>query len=272
MRILFIVFALLIFQSCEKFSYEIENLNDNEIQVLGHGGMGIHSLLPMNSVESFLECIDMGAQGSEIDIQLSKDGYLVAFHDEYLCESTTGEGEIRMLNWSEIKQFRYKDYSVSSNYSIQLVSDLISSLDSKDDLIFSFDCKLYSSDIDITAYYNAFTDSIISLVESFEIDCFVESENIEFLQVLQSKKPDYKLLYYPSAFDEGYDVINTNGFYGLSISTEQITHQEVELAHNNGYWITIWNVHTKKRNKETILKSPDCIQTDKLCNLLSLLE
>jgi len=272
MRFFVFVISLLTLHSCEKFSYEIENLNDNKIQVLGHGGMGIHSFMPMNSLESIASCIDEGAVGTEIDVQLSKDGYLVAFHDKDLSQSTTGDGEIRLLDWDEIKDFRYKDLSIISNYSIQLLADVINSLERKEDLIFSFDCKLYSSDIDTTGYFNAFTDSIISLVQTLEIECYVESQNVDFLQLIQTKKPEYKLLYYPENFDEGYEVVSTYGFYGLSIDTEKISQQEVEHAHSNGYWITLWNVHTKNRNKEAILKSPDCIQADKLSHLLTLLE
>ena len=272
MRFFILLFALISLQSCEKFSYEIVNLNDDEIQVLGHGGVGIHSFMPMNSLESITSSIDMGAHGTEIDVQLSKDGYLVAFHDADMSESTTGNGEIRQLKWDEIKDFRYKDLSVISNYSIQLLSDIINSLERKEDLIFSFDCKLYSSDIDTTGYFNAFTDSILSLVQTLEIDCYVESQNVEFLQKMQTKNPESKLLYYPENFDEGFEVVSTNGFYGLSIDTEKISQYEVEHAHSNGYWITLWNVHTKNRNKEAILKSPDCIQADKLSHLLNLLD
>ena len=268
----FVSFILLFLSSCEKFSYEIQNLNNNEIQVLGHGGMGIHSLLPMNSLASVSCCIDNGAQGTEIDVQLSKDGYLVAYHDKDLSDNTTGSGVIRNQNWSDFNDSRYKDLSITRNYPIRLVSEIMESIGLSENVAFSLDCKLYSSELDTVNYYDAFTDAIITLINLHEFDFYIESDDLDFLNLLQSKKPEYKLLYLPSTFSEGYDIIQSNSYFGLSIATNKVTQQEVQLAHDNGYWISLWNVHTKNRNREAILKSPDCIQADKLNHLFNLLD
>ena len=133
-----------LFFSCEKFSFTIENLNNDKIQVLGHGGMGVHSLLPMNSLASVTNCIEKGAVGTELDVQMSKDGKLVAFHDNDLSESTSSCGLINNYTWEELREVRYTDYSLSTNYPLMLVEEIIEGLGDREDLIFSFDCKLYT--------------------------------------------------------------------------------------------------------------------------------
>ena len=40
---------------------------------MGHGGMGTHSLYPNNSLESLLKCVASGADGTDIDVQITKD-------------------------------------------------------------------------------------------------------------------------------------------------------------------------------------------------------
>ena len=52
--------------------------------------------------------------------------------------------------------------------------------------------------------------------------------------------------------------------FGITISTNNITDAEVEIAHDAGYWVTIWDVHTKAENREAIRKNPDMIQTDRV--------
>ena len=271
-KVCFLLLYCTLLFSCEEFTFTIENLNNDEIQVLGHGGMGIHSLLPMNSLSSVINCIEKGAVGTELDVQLSKDGYLVAFHDNDLSESTNSCGLINSYTWEELKEVRYTDYSIGSNYPLLLVTDILEGLESYEDLIFSFDCKLYPESEELEDYTKVFSDAIIYLVDSLKLDCYIESQEEVFLQDIKTKRPFYKLLYCPTSFDSGYAISIENEFYGMSISTDHITETELESAHDNGLWVTLWNVRTRVRNKEAILKNPDCIQADKLDDLLNLLE
>ena len=80
--------------SCKKNKEEILNLNNNKIDVLGHAGMGISSLYPINSAESLLACLHSGADGTELDVQLTMDNVLVAFHDASLSDKTNLSGII----------------------------------------------------------------------------------------------------------------------------------------------------------------------------------
>lgn len=60
--------------------------------VLGHRGMGPTSalpqittdILPENSIAAFRECLDLGADGIELDVHLTKDGKLAVIHDDEL--------------------------------------------------------------------------------------------------------------------------------------------------------------------------------------------
>lgn len=268
-RLLCFIISVLFFCSCEEFTFQIENINDDKIQVLGHGGMGIHSILPMNSLESVAKCIEEGAHGTELDVQLTKDGFLVAYHDKYLAESTCGSGLIRNSNWEDLSNVNYTDYAIFSNYKLRLVSDIV---EPYKEYVFSFDCKLYTDEEEVSSYYETFSESLSLLIESNNLSCFIESQNVEFLSLCKQKSPSSTLLYYPDNFNEGLDKVLENDFHGLSISTENVTAKEVETAHGFGLWVSLWNVHTKSRNKDAIKKSPDCIQADRLGNLLNLLD
>lgn len=267
---LLLLFLLLV--SCEKHSFDIINLNNDEIQVLGHGGMGIHSLLPMNCVASVENCLEARTAGTELDVQMTKDGVLVAFHDEDLAESTNAEGMIHDLNWSEIEGAVYSDLLLFSAHELVRIEDLLIELDDLRDYVLSFDCKLYADVENSNDYYEDFSNAILDLQEQYQLDLYVESQSPDFLALMKQKDPLAKLFYYPETFEEALELVLDLDLFGISISTEDINAAQVELAHDNGVWVALWNVHTRTRNIEAIEKNPDIIQGDKLNHLQSLLD
>lgn len=47
---------------------------------------------PENTVSAFVKALNLGADGIELDVRLTKDGKLVVFHDRYLERTTNGSG------------------------------------------------------------------------------------------------------------------------------------------------------------------------------------
>jgi len=109
--------------------FEIQNLNDNKIWALGHGGMGLSQFSPIDSYESLAKGMALRPDGIEVDVQMTKDHVLVAFHDEFLDDATNGSGKINDHNWVEIKNLHYDEnpfasYSfVSCVYNLQIAKN-----------------------------------------------------------------------------------------------------------------------------------------------------
>ena len=61
--------------------------------ILGHRGASGYA--PENTLEAFRLAMDMGADGFELDVHLSKDGELIVMHDETVDRTTDGHGQIR---------------------------------------------------------------------------------------------------------------------------------------------------------------------------------
>jgi hypothetical protein len=100
---------------------------------------------------------------------------------------------------------------------------------------------------------------------------YIESQSEDFLRLFKSLKPDYKLFVYAS-FDKGMEMALSLGLTGITISTRDITKEQVETAHTHNLWITLWNVYSETDNIEAIKKNPEFIQTDEAENLMELLE
>jgi len=52
---------------------------------------------------------------------------------------------------------------------------------------------------------------------------------------------------------------NTVGQYDITISMGNISKQQIELAHVNDLFVTIWNINSKSENTEAINRNPDFI-------------
>ena len=58
-----------------------------------------------NTMSAFVEAEKAGADGLELDVQLTKDGEVVVIHDEKVDRTTTGNGYVKDLTFKEIRKF-----------------------------------------------------------------------------------------------------------------------------------------------------------------------
>lgn len=65
------------------------------------GSKGTH---PENTMIAFEEAYRVGAEGLELDVQLTKDGIPVVIHDEKVDRTTNGEGWVKDFTLTELKQ------------------------------------------------------------------------------------------------------------------------------------------------------------------------
>lgn len=254
--------------SCSKEDLTV----NNNIIVLGHGGMGIGQTYPMNSYESILKCLNSGTDGTEIDVQMTKDSVLVAYHSSDLSDETNLSGRINYFNWSEIENAFYVS-TPYLNYSIISLDQLFANVRNIKDYKFTFDCKLYTNSNAIN-FQKAYINSLAKIINKYDLksNVYIESQDTSFLSKLKESDPGYKLFIYPSSFDEGFNIALELGLYGITISTKGVSRNQIEKAHSNNLKIAIWNTHSKSKNIEGVNKSPDFIQTDRVKHLVTLLK
>lgn len=70
--------------------------------VIAHQG-GEH-LAPSNTLESFLKGYELGADVLEFDLHMTRDGHLVAIHDDTVDRTTDGSGRVNDMTLEEIKR------------------------------------------------------------------------------------------------------------------------------------------------------------------------
>lgn len=76
-------------------------------RVYAHRGVTLNH--PENSAGSIKAAMDLGLNGSEVDLRTTRDGRLVLIHDENLGRTTTGKGKIGEKSLEELQALFLKD-------------------------------------------------------------------------------------------------------------------------------------------------------------------
>lgn len=68
---------------------------------------GASSSAPENTLPAFRRAAELGADGVELDVQLTKDGQLVVIHDETLERVSNGAGWVKDYTLAELRQLDF---------------------------------------------------------------------------------------------------------------------------------------------------------------------
>jgi glycerophosphoryl diester phosphodiesterase len=95
-----------------------------------------NSIKYTNSIEAFKESYEKGVRYFEVDLDLTKDGRIVAFHEENENAELWLKKPLVECNYKEIKEFRYYN-----NVKILSIEELIKILEKHKDVFFIIDTK-----------------------------------------------------------------------------------------------------------------------------------
>ncbi len=255
--------------SCSKEdpSNDDSRLN-KKIMILGHMGMGTQFSWPGNSKESILTTLSIGCDGSEMDVQMTLDSVLVAYHDLDLNSQTNCGGKIHELYWSDIQSCQY-NRSINPSNLIR-VEDIFSSINNLQDYYFSFDCKVSHSMSDPNSYKTKFMRAVKRISQKFNLEEHILLEGpLDFLvigKLLGMKNPLFLLSYDKNTPSDTAYYYN---FFGLSLPMET---EDGNLIYANSLNLRtmLWSPRNYYENKELLRKKPDIIQTDDPISLLKL--
>ncbi|WP_291721991.1 glycerophosphodiester phosphodiesterase [Bernardetia sp.] len=279
-RIYFIFFLLLFFfvalTSCITEEIDID-ISERDIKVIGHGGMGIGQVYPMNSYESVMYAVSLGSDGIEIDVQMTKDGVLVAFHDEELETKTDKHGKIYEQNWDDIKDAEYVSSAPYTKYRIIRLKNIFEHLPNLYDYTFFLDVKSFHSTTSM-AYHNQLNQALTNLIDEYREKrnlninrIYIELKDEEAIELLQNTHPNYQIFAYDN-FERALEKARKYKLKGITVQTSELTKENVELAQNEGLLVATLNTHSQNKNIEAVNKGVDYIQTDRVKHLIKILK
>lgn len=86
---------------------DMKSHKTKKVLVVSHRGDWRNA--PENSLQAYQNCIDMGVDMIEVDLQKTKDNQLVIMHDRTLDRTTDGKGKVSDYTLAELKKFHLKN-------------------------------------------------------------------------------------------------------------------------------------------------------------------
>jgi len=250
---------------------EINNLNDNTIGILGHRGMSQGSEFPGNSIEAVETALNFGADGAEIDVQITRDNILVIVHDKELSKKTNCPGQVRDYYWAEIDSCIYNN-SGDKNIYVATVDSLFNRILNCQDYYFSFDCKFTPNDDESkTDYYKDFVYAIKKVIDKHNMQnkVLIEAGSSQFHQLLIQNEVQALQFITGKDMSMGIIIAEDLDLYGIGIGSK-VSRKDIKKAHEKGFRVMTWIPKTKWANVKAVKKNPDFIQTANLVHLLQL--
>ncbi|TGE32181.1 glycerophosphodiester phosphodiesterase [Desulfosporosinus sp. Sb-LF] len=70
--------------------------------VMNYAHRGASGYFPENTMLAFVKAVEMGCDGIETDVQMTRDGVLVLIHDERVDRTTNGSGLVKDYTYAEL--------------------------------------------------------------------------------------------------------------------------------------------------------------------------
>ncbi|MCA0171161.1 glycerophosphodiester phosphodiesterase [Bacillus sp. RAR_GA_16] len=136
---------------------------------------------PENTLSAYKRAVELGAEGIEIDIQLSKDGIPVVIHDRTLKRTTSGKGIVTNTTFADLKNLdagswfspKFQDERIPS------LEEVLTFASNYPDLWLNIELKYYREDDDLLAQtaipmIKKYRSDKNTLISSFEHERLLE--------------------------------------------------------------------------------------------------
>lgn len=212
---------------------------ESRSEFVNYAHRGASEYAPENTMMSFGLGIFMGANGIETDVQVTKDGIPVLFHDDTL-ERVTGEaGCIGDYTFEELQSFRVK-----KNGHVDRIVKFTDFLDQ-----FAF------RDIDfaIELKQRGTAKLVVDLVRQYGIESKVTITSFNYAELcdVRAYAPDLTTGYLTSQVsDDLLDKMRADGIDELCPKAVLVTKEAVKQWHARGFNVRAWGVSDTELMKQ----------------------
>ncbi|MBE5847512.1 MAG: glycerophosphodiester phosphodiesterase [Lachnospiraceae bacterium] len=210
------------------------------MKVYGHRGYS--GKYPENTMLAFKKAVEVGADGIELDVQLSKDGEIVIIHDETVDRTTDGKGWVKDLTLKELKKLdagKIKD----GKWGFQEIPTFDEYCQWCKDLDIVTNVELKTSIV----YYPEIEEKVTEMVKKYKLEKKMIFSSFNHLSIVRMKQllPECPV----GALVEN-DALTYAGYYGKKYGFEYyhpdwalLSDEAVKECKDNGVGINVWTVN-----------------------------
>lgn len=217
-------------ESCEK---ELEQVirQDSRDRFVNYAHRGASQYTPENTFLAFYTGMYMGANGIETDVQQTKDGILVLFHDKNIERMTGAQGRICDYTLEELKQFTFeKEGQVDK---LVVFEDFLKQFAFRD-ITFAIEIKQSGIEAAIADMMRKYGVEKKSVVTSFQF---------EWIQAIKEYAPEFRIGWLKTGVtEEDIQALKAIGGEEICPLAEELTAEKVEKWHREGLNVRAWGV------------------------------
>lgn len=231
----------------KKESYkETLNLNKAKRKTKVWGHRGSSGYAPENTLPAFAMAVGLGADGIELDVQLTKDGEMVVIHDERVDRTTDGTGRVVDYTLAELKKLNANNgmnrFGFVEIPTLQEVFELVKDTD----LYINLELK------NSVIFYEKLEEKVLKLVREMELEdrIIYSSFNHNSMLALKSLSPESKIafLYSNGILDmDDYAVRYQAAAVHPSVQNMRYPNSDfVARCHEKGILVNVWTANEQK--------------------------
>lgn len=227
-------------------------------QIWGHRGASGYA--PENTLPSFEKAKKQGADGIELDVQMSADGELVVVHDEWLERVSNGTGYVKDYTLAELKQLNFS--KAMPGYEQTQIPTLGEVYRLMKESQMAINVEIKTGEI----WYEGIEEKILNETVRYgmEKNVIYSSFNHQSLRRIKQLSPSCKtgMLF--------MDIITSVDAYASSIPVEAIhpglhyvkMHKRLENGGKSSFPMRVWTVNQKADLEELIRNGIDTVITN----------
>lgn len=221
------------------------------------GSAGTH---PENTMAAFIEAYKVGADGIELDVQLTKDNKLAVIHDGTVDRTTNGKGKVRDFTLNEIQKLsaglwfssKYKEEKIPS------LTEVLKWIKGKN-IKLNIEVKYAATDFD------KYEEVILKEVKAYDLEknTIISSFNHDGLKKIHHLNPQIEIgILYLERLYEPWNYAKTLGAKALH-SIWTVTDEEmIKNSIKNGSTVRVYTVNKKDQLKHFMIMRCPAIITD----------
>ena len=194
---------------------------------------GASTYCPENTAMSFYTGLYMGANGIETDVQLTKDGVPVLFHDDTLNRVMGVDGRLEDYTYDQLRTF-----PICHNGKVDYILTLEEFFHffSKQNITFAIELKGKNTE-----------EAVSDMIRKYDITdkCIATSFQFSYLEKMHALFPELRLGYLAlggAIDDELLGKMKDLSFYEICPKATDLTPERVAYWHSLGFNVRAWGV------------------------------
>ena len=206
------------------------------MNIINYAHRGASEYAPENTLSSFYLGLVQGANGIETDVQRTKDGVLVLFHDDTVDRVSDGQGKLSDFTLAELEKLKIYGNNTRGFYDKILTFEEFLEKFSNYDLTFAIELKGEGVEED--------TLEMIKRFGIFERTTFT-SFKFDYIKKIKELDPNARVGYLTqNTCEEHIEQLIGIGGEEIAPKASELTEENIALYRSRGLGVRAWGVQS----------------------------